>query len=223
MCFSAPASFIAGAVLTGVGTASLRRTAGSRLYPFAAIPLLFAVQQFIEGGLWIVLSSPDRVHFSEALTWPYLFLSQMLWPIWVPASLLLIEPRKARRRVLLFCLVMGAMVAGYFAWVLHISPPRATIAGHHILYQLAHPPSLRPVIAVPYLLAAGGSIFSSSIPRVWSLGLALAVSYVITLVMFAEHLISVWCYFAAIISLMIFLLVPRINSHLALQGTRGTL
>jgi hypothetical protein len=56
MCFSATASFTAGAVLLGVGALTLRSALTSRqrhVLPFAAIPLLFAIQQLIEGVIWL--------------------------------------------------------------------------------------------------------------------------------------------------------------------------
>lgn len=51
MCFSAPVSFSAGAVLLGLGSAKRPRE-----LPFAAIPLLFAIQQLSEGVIWLTFS-----------------------------------------------------------------------------------------------------------------------------------------------------------------------
>ena len=59
MCFSAAASFTAGAVLTGIGVATLRKVEHPTYYLFASIPLLFAVQQFSEGVLWLTLPSAN--------------------------------------------------------------------------------------------------------------------------------------------------------------------
>ena len=50
MCFSAPASFIAGTALSVIGVAALKRTESKSEIPFALIPLLFGIQQLIEGG-----------------------------------------------------------------------------------------------------------------------------------------------------------------------------
>ena len=49
MCFSATASFSAGAFLLGLGTLTLKSARRPRELPFAAIPLLFAIQQLSEG------------------------------------------------------------------------------------------------------------------------------------------------------------------------------
>ena len=49
MCFSAPASFIAGTALSAIGLVALRNTRKRTEVPFAMIPLLFGIQQLIEG------------------------------------------------------------------------------------------------------------------------------------------------------------------------------
>ena len=51
MCFSAPASFIAGTALSAIGVAALRKTKSRSEVPFAMIPLLFGIQQVTEGVL----------------------------------------------------------------------------------------------------------------------------------------------------------------------------
>ena len=86
MCFSAPASFTAAAVLLGLGTVTMRRARSRRELPYAAIPLLFGVQQLLEGMLW--LTFPDRAPLlNVALTHLYSFFSHVLWPIYLLAML----------------------------------------------------------------------------------------------------------------------------------------
>lgn len=61
MCFSATASFAAGIGLTGIGLATLSLAPTWRERPFAAIPLLFGLQQLIEGGApWLALAAGDE-------------------------------------------------------------------------------------------------------------------------------------------------------------------
>jgi len=56
MCFSASASFIAGASLFAVGVATLKRARARAELPFAMIPLLFGIQQLTEGVIWLTFS-----------------------------------------------------------------------------------------------------------------------------------------------------------------------
>ena len=51
MCFSATASFTAGVALLVVGTATARLASGRAELPLAVIPVLFGIQQLIEGVL----------------------------------------------------------------------------------------------------------------------------------------------------------------------------
>ena len=53
MCFSATASFSAGTVLTVLGVATMRATRRKAEIPLASIPLLFGLQQIVEGMLWL--------------------------------------------------------------------------------------------------------------------------------------------------------------------------
>ena len=59
MCFSASASFSAAALLLGIGALTLRSalaTRQPRALLFAAIPILFAIQQLIEGVIWLTFT-----------------------------------------------------------------------------------------------------------------------------------------------------------------------
>ncbi|MFP5446616.1 MAG: DUF6629 family protein [Betaproteobacteria bacterium] len=85
MCFSATASLTAGTFLMGVGivTTHMARTGGERAY--AAIPLLFAIQQLTEGVVWLSFGwGIDAV--TAAATQLYSFFSHVLWPVYVPVA-----------------------------------------------------------------------------------------------------------------------------------------
>ena len=61
MCFSAQASFAAGAALLPAGvycvTVALRRQRSA--LPLAIVPLVFSFQQFCEGFVWVGLANED--------------------------------------------------------------------------------------------------------------------------------------------------------------------
>ena len=94
MCFSATASFAAGALLLGIGTLTLSSALAThrrRDLPFAAIPLLFAVQQMMEGVIWLTFRA-EATLLNSVMTHMYSFFSHVLWPVWVPVAVLLREP-----------------------------------------------------------------------------------------------------------------------------------
>ena len=55
MCFSAEASFIVGGALLFIGTSTIKKAHHKKDLPIALIPIIFALQQIIEGLLWIIL------------------------------------------------------------------------------------------------------------------------------------------------------------------------
>jgi hypothetical protein len=65
MCFSATANFGGSGVLGAVGVVTFTKVKHRRELPFAALPTLFAVHQFIEGFVWLGLDgilSPEVAH-----------------------------------------------------------------------------------------------------------------------------------------------------------------
>ena len=100
MCFSPTASFSAGAILLGFGALTLKSARRPRELPFAGIPLLFAIQQLSEGVIWLTFRY-EAPQLNAVMTHLYSFFSHVLWPIYVPVAVLLIEPPGRRRQVLL--------------------------------------------------------------------------------------------------------------------------
>jgi hypothetical protein len=96
MCFSAKASFIAATALTACGVASLKKTQKHAFKPLAMIPLLFAVQQLLEGIVWITINNHDADSIMHGVAvYGFLFFSSMFWPIYVPWALYIAEPRSS--------------------------------------------------------------------------------------------------------------------------------
>jgi hypothetical protein len=66
MCFSAAASFVTAGVTGAIGAVALTRVNEPRELPLAATPILFALQQSIEGLLWLNLPiAPGGIHFNR--------------------------------------------------------------------------------------------------------------------------------------------------------------
>jgi len=90
MCFSATASFGAGVVLAAIGIASIKKVNHPSQILFAAIPLIFCVQQVTEGFLWLGFAKPDYASLQQFTTNTFLFIAQVAWPLCVPLSILLL-------------------------------------------------------------------------------------------------------------------------------------
>jgi hypothetical protein len=200
MCFSATASFTAAGLLLGVGALTFKSARHPWERPFAAIPLLFAVQQLSEGVLWWTFSH-DAPWLNAAMTQFYSFFSHVLWPVYVPVAALLMEPSGWRRRGLLGIAWAGLSVGAYLLYAMFEYPIVSALTGHHVEYLA---PRFFPHATMAlYLLATGVSLLLSSHRTVRVFGLLSLLSFGAAYLFHANWFISVWCFFAALLSTVI--------------------
>lgn len=204
MCFSAGASFAAAAVLSLVGSMTLREVRQRAWYGIALVPLLFAIQQAIEGMVWI----------SQGMQpwWVYLYLIFVLfvWPVWIPASLWLVERNKKHAQMLKGCLFIGLFAAAAFVYELFTHGATAEIIEHHVRYYFTLP--FYHSIVVSYLLYAVpviGSFFVASNRMLHVYGVLVFFAAGITVLIWEFWFTSLWCFFGALISLGALLIVRR--------------
>lgn len=100
MCFSAKASFIVSSGLIGIGISAINKVKNKFQIPFSIIPVLFSFQQLTEGILWLSLTTSQFNHLKEPATFTFLIFAQVIWPIWVPASIWLLEKNNLRKKIL---------------------------------------------------------------------------------------------------------------------------
>lgn len=210
MCFSATASFSAGAVLTVIGIASIRKAKKPTQLVFASIPLIFAVQQISEGFLWLALSDPFYESLRNLTTYVFLFFAQIVWPLCVPFSILLLETNAKKRKVQKIFAGIAVITSLMLAAFLVIYDVTANIDGHHIAYDQEYPEKLLRFGAIPYLIATIAPLFFSSVKRMWFLGSTVLVSYIITAIFYQGYILSVWCFFASIISVIVFVIMREL-------------
>lgn len=200
MCFSASASFSSAAVLLAVGTLTLKAARNKYELPLAAIPLLFAIQQLIEGILWLTFSS-DTALLNVAATYLYSFFSHVLWPIYLPLAVLLIEPPGRRRLVLAVFLAIGVVVGTYLLLATVMFGISSRLTGQHIEYVAPHFFGIATMSA--YLLASAISPMLSTHRVVKLFGILAFLSFALAYYFYASWFISVWCLFAALLSTVI--------------------
>jgi hypothetical protein len=202
MCFSATASFVAGASLSAIGVATIARAERRSELPFATIPLLFGIQQLVEGVIWLTFRH-DAPVLKQAMTNVYSVFSHVLWPIYVPFAIAFLDSTPWRKKTLLAFQVAGILVGLYLLYSLIARPIVAEVIGKHIVYVSPHF-YLAPVVVL-YLAATCVSCFFSSHPFVKLFGVLALLSFVGAWLFHARALVSVWCFFAAILSLLIYL------------------
>jgi len=218
MCFSATASFCAGTVLTVIGIASIKKTTQPSQQLFAAIPILFALQQFAEGFLWISLSSMGHGQMERISTTVFIVIAQIFWPLWVPLSVLLLENNRKLKRQLYFFTGLGFIVSLCMVWCLIVYGVRAKIDNYHISYLQIYPNLFEGLGGYLYVLATICPPFISHFKRMWILAIAILVSYLVTKIYYDNYLISVWCFFAAVLSAIVYVVVLEIRNKKVVVG-----
>jgi hypothetical protein len=202
MCFSATASFVAGTSLSAIGVATLRHTRRKSEILFAMIPLLFGIQQLTEGVIWLTFEH-DAPQMRHVMTYVYSGFSHVFWPIYVPLAIGVLELVPWRRRVLAGFEIAGLAAGLYLLYFLITRPVVAEVVSRHIVYVSPHF-YVVPVMVL-YLAATCVSAFFSSHRFVKLFGALSLASFLGAYAIFEHALVSVWCFFAAVLSILIYL------------------
>jgi len=204
MCFSASASFVAGGILTAAGLASIGMNRRKERALFSAIPLLFGIQQISEGFVWLALSG-DGLHMGVGPPQlAFLLFAQVLWPLWAPFSIYRMEPDVRRRKWLRLTVWIGLLVSVFLlSGLLFFFHPVAVIGNHHIRYDFESWLFTAQFTGIAYFIPTVLPPFISGVRRCRLLGWLILTSFLVTKLFFDEFVISVWCYFAAIMSIVV--------------------
>lgn len=204
MCFSPEASFVGGIVLSSIGIATIKKIHNSKQIVFASIPFFFGLQQITEGILWLGLQYSNYGFVQKWSTNLFLLLAEVFWPIITPLAVLLMEENKKRKQHLRILLGMGILVAAYLLFCLVYFTVIPQIIKYHIDYNNDYPQSMKIITAFGYLLVTIVPFFVSTIKRINLFGVCIFLSWLISFVFFKQYLTSVWCFFAALISGIIY-------------------
>jgi hypothetical protein len=209
MCFSSSASFGASVVLSGIGFVSLvkARTVPEKF--LSGIPILFAIQQCIEGILWMSLSNPDLAQLQWTATFGFLSFAQVVWPIYMPIAMFLFEQDPVRKRILTVCTISGILLGAYLTYCLLHYPITASANEHHIKYDLGFDLARKWYFGLLYFVPTIVSSLVSGTRRLRWLGYLFLASYIFARLIFQHFVVSVWCFFGAIISIVVLLIVLK--------------
>lgn len=204
MCFSPEASFAGGIIISSIGIATITKVHNSSQVLFASIPLFFGIQQIVEGVLWLTIPDPEFAGIREISTYIFLIMADFLWPTMIPLSVLFMEKDIKRKRILRILLGLGIILSMYYAFCLLFYNVTPEIRGYHIYYKTDFPASLSMVAFIIYLIVTITPLFVSSIKRTHLMGILMFLSCLVTAIFFTQYLTSVWCFFAALLSAVIF-------------------
>lgn len=217
MCFSASVSYSTAAVLVTTGMYAVRQA--KRLsppyLPWALIPVFFGLQQAFEGRVWQLL---DAGNASAAVPFAlgFHFFSHFLWLWWFPLCSYLVEPGKIRKRVFGGCAIFGALAGTlvYAAMLFHPEWMSATVRQHSIFYDFSvpfHSSSYLPITpAALYALTILVPLLFSSHRLIRIFGVLVILSVLLASEAYGYAYVSVWCFFAAVLSLYIVCMIRRL-------------
>ena len=201
MCFSATANFVGSGVLGAVGVVTLTMVKHRRELLFAALPVLFAVHQFIEGFVWLGLDnilSPTVAHDMGAA---FMLYAQGLLPFLLPLSVYLFEPDKKSRARMLPFVVLGVGTTLYILWALTAYPLQLYVKRDSIVY--INQATNNTAVAVLYVIVTCGSLFFSRIKMMVVFGAANLAILLVVMAFKRYAFTSLWCAYAAIASVII--------------------
>jgi len=215
MCFSAKSSFGAAGILAVIGTLTFKKVTRKAQIPFALIPYFFAIQQFTEGLLWLALKNQifDANSFIVPVaTYTFLFFAFVVWPIWLPGSIIIMQHKDQKTKVQKFLLytslITGFIVAGYSIFCIAQYGASAQILKNHILYNIQIP-EITGFDFVFYLIATILPFFIASNKLMKLFGITALLSLYLTYTTYLKFLISVWCFFAAILSIITYFIIAK--------------
>lgn len=213
MCFSAAASFSSAAILVPLGITAVARSWRDHrpeLLPLALIPVGFGLQQGLEGLVWLGLNHGPAAFLLKGGALAYLFFAMAFWPIWSPYVALRLWPQhwhKTDRQFLRILQGVGLLL-GIWLWLpLLLQPTRIepVVVKGSIDYGLTLLMSDGLADSIRYLYAAVVGIPLLLLPYAWmrSFGVALLASGLVAELAYRQAFVSVWCYFSALLSVLI--------------------
>lgn len=221
MCFSATASFTAAALLLPAGALGTHRAyrIDRRYAAICALPLLFGIQQLMEGLVWIAGSNQDHDKV-EAFSLGYMFFTWIAWPVWVPVSLFFLESNHSKPLYLTFA-VLGGMLGAvlYVPYFVHEGWLVTRFLQHAIQYggtELLDFLVPRQTTNLLYTVIVISPVFLASDRDIRIFGVLAIISLAMTYFFFRFAYISVFCFGAAVTSLYLTYMIfkketPRAN------------
>ena len=211
MCFSTAASFASSAVLAVIGVASVKNVETKSQLLFACIPFLFSLQQLTEGFVWFTMLNPEYLYLQHIAIHIFIIFAQVVWTIYVPLSFYVMEKNAQRKKALRILVAIGIVPSVYISYCLFFYPISATIMPYHIHYNIDFPNLQASILGLFYFLPIILPSLISSVRRTSILGILLLVSFLFTKLYYNDYVISVWCFFSALISGLVVLILYELR------------
>jgi hypothetical protein len=214
MCFSSTASFSASLVIGTIGVVTYKKSKDSNLKFLGAIPFLFAVQQFTEGFVWLSFNNFNFQFIQESATKAFLFFAWVLWPILMPYSIYHIEEPGVKKKINFYLLLLGIVSGLHSIYMLFADNVQPLVNDFHIDYIVStstFEKKIQVIQQISYVVVTVLPLFVSSLKGAKVLATANFIALISAFIFFKHSLPSTWCFFAAILSGIIYWIV-QMNS-----------
>lgn len=212
MCFSATASLTATGILSILGLATFKQISSKRELLLGLFPCLFATQQFLEGLVWLSLDNYSLAWLNATSTYGFLLFATAIWLIISPISVYLLEHDQLKRKIILLITGLGVILGIYLFISISIKGISPQIFSGNLLYDLRFIPFYQLakylyllIIVVPFFLA------SANLLKVF--GVLIIFSFVIAQIFYNFTFVSVWCFFAALLSSAVYFILKNYKSE----------
>jgi hypothetical protein len=212
MCFSPDADAVVGGIVVVIGVDALRHVGEPKQILLASLPLLFGLHQLDEAFVWWGLQGRVSESLERIGVWVYLLFALAALPALVPLAVLAVERSRARRRLIGMLAALGTAVGVSLAVALFRGSVNAAIGGRHIAYDVSALSQGRDLTGL-YVLAACGALIACSHRDLAVLGVMNLIAVPVLMWLTVSGFISLWCFWAAIVSVVIDLHMRRSASR----------
>lgn len=211
MCFSATASFTSAAIIGVIGIVGVYQAQqfNKNYLALNCLPLLFAIQQFCEGMVWTSAN-----HFSLNL-WAKLFLlfAFLIYPWYMGFATRFIAINASRKKILGFFVIIGLLYGIWSYWnILGTQYELPRLCEFSVKYHISYlgidegtrgHQIYAGITTVIYLALVLLPCYISGPRWLKWFGTLAFIAFVVTLIFEMRYLISIWCFYCAVISIFI--------------------
>jgi hypothetical protein len=208
MCFSPGADAVVGGIVVVIGADALRHVREPKQILLASLPVLFGLHQIDEAFVWWGLQGRVAESIERVSIWVYLLFALAALPALVPLAVLAVERSPSRRRVIAALAALGIGVGVALGVALFQGSVNAAIDRRHIAYDVSALNQGRELTAL-YVVAACGALIACSYRDLAALGVVNLVAVPVLMWMTVSGFVSLWCFWAAMVSIVIAFHVRR--------------
>ena len=209
MCFSPEADLVVGTIIVAVGVDALRHVRAPKQIPLASVPLLLGLHQITEAFVWWGLQGHVAHTVERVAMWIYLLFALAALPAILTIAVGLVERSGDRRIIIWTCAGIATAVATVLASAMFRGTIGSAIEGHHIAYDVDVLQDGGQLTAL-YVMATCGALLASSYRDLEILGALNFVAVPVLVWLTLSGFISLWCFWAAIVSVVIALHLRRV-------------